>query len=348
MADMIRLDPMRDSRVMKMGRCTGREGAFPLHWTGSGVLLTLACARLEAEFETRYQKNAPWITVLADGAPVARLALSPGKSRVTLLAGMDPAFAHTVAVLRDSQPVEGDGGSLALEALYTDGAVSAPPEPRWNIGFIGDSLMVGEGCLGPKNGMEWITAWMSGTLAFGGTALRALGARGRFLCQGGYGVFCGWDGDPGGNIPRLYHKVCLPEGQGEEYDFSMDPLDAVVINLGTNDHTALQSLPEAERPARAEALRRAALDFLRAVREKEKNAVLLWAYGMCGNELDSLFRDAVETRRREGDGKCFYLPLRPAGGAEFGCRSHPGRPIQEEEGLQVARELERLLTERGE
>ncbi len=347
MPELYGIDPLRDDRVLRMGRYTGREECFPLHWTGSGVRLTAACTCLEAEFEAEYRVHAPWVAVLADGAPVARFPLGRGKSRVTVLAGMNADFAHAISLVRDSQPVEGDGGALRLRRLFTDGEVTAPPKPKWNIGFLGDSLTVGEGCLGPGDGQEWIGAWMSGTLSYGGTALRALGARGRFLCQGGYGVYCGWNGDPNGNIPRLYESVCLPEGAGEAYDFSLDPLDAVVINLGTNDHSALMALPEAERPGRKEELKRAAVSFLETVRRREKNAVLLWAYGMCGNELDALFRLAVEERRRAGDERCFYLSLRPAGPEEYGCRAHPAWSIQREEGLQIAAELEKRLTEKA-
>ncbi len=347
MAEFRKLDPVTDGRILKTGRRTGREEHLPLHWTGSGVTLTLACTCLEAGFETGYRVHAPWIAVLVDGAPVGRFPLLPGKSRTAVLAGMSPAMPHTVTLVRDTQPVEGDGDALHLTALYTDGQVLETPVPRWNIGFLGDSLTVGEGCLGPRDGKEWITAWMSGSLAFGGTALRALHARGRFLCQGGYGVFCGWNGDPDGNLPRLYDAVCLPEGQQEPYDFSADPLDAVVINLGTNDRSALLSLPEEERPGRERELTRAAAAFLKRVREREKKAVLLWTYGMCGDGYAHVFQRAVEERVREGDRWCRFLPLRPAEQEEYGCRDHPAAPIQREAGLRVAREIERLLKEKN-
>ncbi len=339
---MMTLDPALDGRILRLGRTGGKKDPFPMHWTGSGVLLRTACTSLDVRLKARYTTQAPWAVVLADGAPVGRFCIARGEEWYHALLGMDPSVPHEVMILRDSQPVPGDGGCLEMTGLRLEGELLPAERPKLNVGLIGDSLTVGEGCLGPVGAGEWITAWMSGALTWGGALRERLSCRTRALCLGGWGVRSSWDGRPDGAIPRIYRAVCAPEGAEEDFDFSSDPLDAVVINLGTNDMSALRSLPEEERPAFKKDVENAAFSFISDVAEKEPGAVILWTYGLCGDADADIFGRAAERARKEGI-PCGFLRLRPFTEGEAGSRGHPGPVVQREAGIRTAEALLALM-----
>ena len=80
----------------------------------------------------------------------------------------------------------------------------------------------------------------------------ALSAEYRVVSQSGWGIVTGWDGIVENKIPPYYKQVCglltgernASLGALEDYDFKAWQPDAVIINLGTNDATAIQSAAE--------------------------------------------------------------------------------------------------------
>jgi len=331
--------------VRLLGRLDLRQPAFSMFWTGSGVELRLRCTTLEMEIEADYELQCPWLGVMVDGAPVSRFPLLRGRHAYTLLAGMDETIAHTVTVVRETQPVAEDTRLFVrAHIIRSDGEV-LPLRPRTlAIEFVGDSLTSGEGLIGPRDAMEWRTIWLSGMHTWAQEVCRLMNAQGRWVSQSGWGVSRSWDGNREQRIPRIYDSVCAVERGGEAaYDFSANPVDAVVINLGTNDAAPLGKLECRAREEAAAQTRRAAEDFLRQVRARNPRAYLLWAYGMCGEEIAPLLRAAVRTVRREGDTRVGYvrLPVCPGGGQ--GSREHPGRENHARAAAAVARHLQAAL-----
>ena len=78
-----------DPRFLPLGRHDPEEEKTSLWWSGSGVRVKIACGRLEADITSTAADRAPWVGVMMDGAPVARLPLLPGTHRYCLLAGLD-------------------------------------------------------------------------------------------------------------------------------------------------------------------------------------------------------------------------------------------------------------------
>lgn len=313
--------------VRLLGRFDPQQPVFPMFWTGSGFELSLRCTTLEIEIEAGYALQCPWLGVMVDGAPVARFALERGRRFYTLLAGMDETVAHTVTVVRDTQPVQEDG-ELFVHAhrLRTDGELLPLPDRALTIEFIGDSLTSGEGLTGPRSAMEWRTVWLSGMESYAMEVCRAMNAQGRWISQSGWGAYWSWDGNRDNRLPRIYDSVCAVERGGEApYDFAANPVDAVVINVGTNDASALSRTEGAQREAAAAAIETAAADFLLQVRAKNPEAYILWAYGMCGGDIAPLLRAAVRRVRRAGDRRVGFVQLPACPESGLGSRAHPGR-----------------------
>ncbi len=336
--------------VRLLGRFDPQQPVLPLYWTGSGVEMRICCTELDLELECDYDIQCPWLGVMVDGAPVARSALARGRHFYTLLAGMDRTVAHTVTVVRDTQPVQEDGRLFVhAHRLRSDGELLPLPERALRIEFIGNSLTSGEGLIGPRGAMEWRTIWLSGMESWAMNVCREMNAQGRWLSQSGWGVYWSWDGNRENRIPRIYDAVCAVESGGDApYDFSANPVDAVVINVGTNDASALSRLEGREREKASAAIRSAAVDFLRQVRRRNPEAAILWVYGMCGGDIAPLLRSAVREVRSEGDRRVGYVQLPACPESGFGSREHPGRGNHRSAARAVVRYLTKMLERKTE
>ena len=96
--EMNRFDPLKFTRL---GRQESAPKSCRLWWTGSGISFAAACTQVEIDAETFPSEHAVWLAVTAGGATVARFPLAKGRRIYTAIAGMDPAFTHEIAIVRD-------------------------------------------------------------------------------------------------------------------------------------------------------------------------------------------------------------------------------------------------------
>lgn len=318
------------------------QGALPLLWAGSGLEVYTTASELRLLAEADFGLFEPWLLVELNGAPIARLPLERGLSEVTLYRGMAPGSVKRVRVFKDTQPMQDDPAHrLWVRGLAWEGGEFLPAAgPKLRLEFVGDSLTSGEGVLGAREEEDWFPAIFSacGTWAKGCADL--LGADFRLISQSGWGVRSGWDNDPTHALPDGYGRVCSPAlgpkdlAMGSQYpnEFELWRPDAVIVNLGTNDLSAMSS-PGWERDgvrfaqtgdeAGLRLFENAALDFLRRLRAHNPGARLVWAYGMAGDGLRAPLERAVDRFNRE-DGGAYYLPLPPMTPDTTGSRQHPG------------------------
>ena len=340
---MTRYDP-RGAACLRLGRFDPKEKACELWWSGSGVRTRLDGRRLELEATTWDDDHTAFVCVAVDGAPVTRFALRPGTHRYDLLGGMEAGVPHEVEIVRDTQPVDCDATRVVFDALWADGTLTAPaPRPRL-IEFIGDSLTVGEGTVGPRDAMDWRMLWISNRFAFPELVSDALDADKRVVALGGWGAYLSYDANPGHALGHIYDKLCgIVPAANVDYDFAAQRrADAVVINLGTNDGGAIDRMEGPERDAALAALEESAARLLADVRAHNPGAPILWAYGMCGDGVAAPLRRAVERRVAAGDATVRYLALDDCAG-DVGSRMHPSRSAHRRAAEQIAGALEKML-----
>lgn len=319
---------IRESRMTLIGRRDERRDPLRLFWVGSGLVLTARIRELAARIEADWDGQAPWMSVSVDGAPVARFALRRGLHTYALLAGMDDTVPHRVRLTRDVQPMENDERLLVrLRGLSLEGEL-LPNAPAGRLEFVGDSLTSGEGLAGPVGAAEWKTVWMSGAGTYAAQLCAMLGAEGEWVSQSGWGIVTDWANDPAHILPRIYDQVCaLQEAGREPYDFSAHPVDAVVINLGTNDGNAMNLLDDTARRRREEETAAAAAAFLKRIRAVRPGIPILWACGMCGDSMNALLERAVSGAAKDmGDPLIAFCPLPACAEEEKGSLGHPGLP----------------------
>ena len=338
---MVAYDPC-GANFLRMGRHDPAETRCHLWWSGSGIRMNIDCTALEVEAESTAKDHAQWLGVMIDGAPVARFVLMQGVHRYPVLAGMEAGVSHEVTILRDTQPSYDEDAPVILHAVYTDGKPSAPEARPLRLEFIGDSLTVGEGCVGPESADEWRMAWISHMPTFATLVSEKLHAEKQVVALGGWGASRSWDNDVNSRIGRIYDQLsAVTPGGDVPYAEPDAPVDAVVINLGTNDGSGLAKIPEAERAEAEEALVRDAAGLLRQVRARHPKAYILWAYGMCGHAVEPMLQKAVELRKQEGDGRVAYYHLSEA--KSLGSRLHPSREAHRVTAGEIAEALEEAL-----
>lgn len=331
-----------DARFYPIGRRDPQETEQHLWWSGSGVRVKLACKRLDVEATSSASDHAQWLGVLVDGAPVTRLPLNQGTHQYTLLAGLDDHFTHEITILRDTQPSYDEAGPVVLNAVLTDGEPQAPDNRPLMIEFIGDSLTVGEGTMGPYGGAEWRMLFVSHMPAFPTLVAEELKADKRVVALGGWGAARSWDNQPESRIGRIYGQLCaVTPGGDAPAPKDERPADAVVINLGTNDSSALTKVSAEDLPLVRAELRTRAVQLMEAVRARYPRAVILWTYGLCGYAVEDILKGAVADARADGDDNVHYLSLTEA--QSLGSRMHPSRDAHRQAAKEIVEELKRLL-----
>ena len=328
---------------LRIGRYDKNEEHCCLWWSGSGIRLTAACKQLTLEAEHFAVEHAPWLAVLVDGSPVARFPMLPGKRTYPILDGMDRAFPHEVTILRDSQPMPDEEKPIAFYTIESDGDIQAAPARSRLLEFIGDSLTVGEGCAGPRNAEEWRMAWLCNAAAFPTLVSEAMQTEKRVIALSGWGAWKSWDAMEAHRLGAVYEKLCAAIPAGDiPYAFDERKADAVVINLGTNDGNALKQEPDRE--AAAKELTARCMELIRMVRRRQPCAPIIWAYGLCGYDVEKPIRDAVNRLTQSGEPDVLFLRLDDCMG-DVGSRQHPSRAAHRRAAAQIEATLRGLWSE---
>lgn len=333
------------------GRTTGCLSPLTAFWTGSGIELNVKGSELWIEVEVDYDMYEPWISIVINSAPVSRQMLTAGRYWVCVFRGMNEHEVKNVRIIRDVQAMNGDPVSyMQIHAVKFDGEFLPIEEKPYKIEFVGDSITSGEGIIGGKQEDDWISMWFSAVDNYSTMTANALNAEHRIISESGWGVLTSWDNNPHFNIPQYYEKVCgILTGEKNEAlgafkdnDFDSWQPDVVVVNLGTNDGGAFTS-PEWRDEVTGEAHKQrlnedgtfneedlkafenAVYNFLIKLRKLNKNANIVWVYGMLGiSMLQAIYR-AVDTYTKDtGDIKVSVFQLPNTTEETVGSRQHPG------------------------
>ncbi|WP_151735232.1 SGNH/GDSL hydrolase family protein [Paenibacillus tengchongensis] len=344
------------------GRTAGSLDPLTLFWTGSALEMNVTGSELWVEIEADYELYEPWISILVNSAPVSRVMVTAGRYWLCIFRGMNPAAVKNIRIVKDVQAMSADPAcSLQLHAVKADGEFKPVGDKPYKIEFIGDSITSGEGAIGSVHEEDWIPMWFSAIHNYTAMTAEALDADYRVISQSGWGVLTSWDNNPHGNIPGGYGKVCglltgaknEALGAQKDNDFTAWQPDAVVVNLGTNDGGAFYS-PGWKDEATGKtykqrlnadgsfheqdlaAFEEAAVRFLRQLRQYNRKAHIIWAYGMLGIPMLPAIRRAAQAYTKEtGDRKVTVFQLPDMTPETAGARSHPGLEAHR----QTAREL---------
>lgn len=355
-----------------------KNGALHTFWTGSGFETAVKACEVWVEIESDYTVYESWVSVFINDAWIARFMVHKGRQWYCLARNLNAENVQHIKVLKDTQEMAGDNNHIvsfcSLKIISSDENESDIFNPlkkkNYLIEFVGDSITSGEGTIGAKGEMDWISSWFTCANTYAYMTSQNLNADFRIVSQSGWGVYCSWDNNITCALPLYYTKVCgLAAGEkaaecgaSELYDFSKDKADAVVINLGTNDTGSFRNAPWKDPETGIEYKQRtnedgsfnsedvehftaAACRFLIQVREKNPDAKIIWAYGMLGSELESFILEAIERFKKAGGTNAYFVKLPNMEKDEAGSREHPGYPCHKKAADVLSTALEKILTQ---
>ena len=338
-----------DSRLRILGRLDRARHPLALDWTGSGLEVCFRGSDIWAELEAPAASPIFWMIVLADGCPVARFPVEPGRRFYPLLLGMEPDKCRTLSLLKETQCMPAaPEATVFLHSLRLEGSLEPPRPFSRRIEFIGDSLTSGEGSLAPRGNEEWITPWFSCRGNYSWYACQELDAERSILSQSGYGVCWDWEHTEGNNMSDgyeltvgvLHGEAAEKRGCAKPWDFSSWQPDAVCVRLLSNDSNGMKSRDSFEQD-RSRVLQ-GCVSLLRRIRLRNPGAHIVWI--LPGTDsFPEIGREAVSLLRSEGMEKISSFALPDYTPEDYGARAHPNAEWNRKAGLLLADYLRTVL-----
>ena len=353
-----KINQIAHKRILGRNVYKNDEEQLALFWGGTALEVNIKAREIWACISTTYDNLEQWLAVEINGAPLSRFMLNKEKTWYCLARNMNPEKENLISIIKDTQALNEDPThSLVIHALGLDDVgefVTLVPR-KYSIEFIGDSITAGEGTVGAPDEMDWISQWMSASKTYAIQTAKLMNADWNTMGKSGWGICWAWDGNRDCRIPPHYEQVCsvlkdsnsVALGSQKKWDFNGGHgSDFVVINLGTNDESGMNTVSQvfeenlvssrSERlPEPLEGLHKEIIssvkNFLGVIRSHNPNAKILWCWGMLPLQtVPALIQKGVdEYKTATGDKNVFTLELDSLfelenTPQEKGSRGHPG------------------------
>lgn len=314
-----------DPRIVSLGRVDGRVNGQPAcSWTGCGFVIETNAARVEMEVEVDVRGGgSDYLRVQVDDEAPRVLELANGTRSVTLASGL-PDGSHTIRLFKRTEP---DVGTLRFLELSVEGGrlrqASAPQGPR--LLFIGDSITAGYGNVGDGPFCGFSAATEDGYNTYANLTALHFGGEAIITAYSGKGVYRNrGSGDPL-TMPLLFDRLDVFDAGSSQ---AFPPMDAVVVNLGTNDFAA-------GNPSEGPFVSTYAA-FLAELRDRFPDAPLFlatspmltddWPAGLAQRSTLRAYLEGVIAVRADAGDRDVYLvdhERQSAEGGVLGCDYHP-------------------------
>ena len=324
-----------DSRhVRTIGRSLFRDGIRYLSWSCSAVEFVFTGTEVTAEIWTDWVLDEPWkvifqayIAVFVNDEPEPRLRFpaSEGTKQYPIYKSDSP---ETVKI-RIVKLSEAAFDKIGIAGISADGEISpTAPLPR-RMEFIGDSITCGFGIEGKSGEENFRTETENPCINYAALTARRLEADFHLISWSSIGVYSSDCKDEnaekpndGWVMPMLYDHTdigiesVLGIPEHIPWDFGSFVPDVIVVNLGTNDVSFTKDIPE-----RLDGFKKAYTDFLKNIRTKNPESVIVCTLGMMDNRLFPVIEAAV---RDMGDSRIHTLEFDVQTAEDgFGSENHP-------------------------
>ena len=278
--------------VRTFGRTYMENDALCIPNVASGFEVNFIGTSLQADISTIGPTFTGTVKVYVDGEFTQYLNYPTDFDRVDLCKDLEEGF-HTVKVLKMTEQ-----GYLRVQLndLRTDGiALTAFPSSELRFEFYGDSITSGFGNLGITSQFKECE---DGTQTYATMLGEYFGADCDMISYAGVPACLPVDHSHL-LMGQFYDKVDAVSNI--DYDFDANPVDLVVINLGTNDAGSAQKTISNMAEGYAE--------LLRGIRAKRPGVPILCVYGMMGvdGDIDAGINRAIDDVLSEGESDIYYL-----------------------------------------
>lgn len=317
------------------GRTDETIHPLPLFWTGSGIELNVSGSELWIDIEVSYDSYEPWIAFNINGAFISRQATHRGRNSICIYKNSDSSSVKNIFFYKETQPFNDDSNhTLCIQSIKTDGHFFPIASKPYRLEFIGDSISSGEGTYGAVTEEAWLPMFMSASRNYAVHTSQMLNAEYRILSQSGWGICTSWDNNHQHNLPSCYEQICsLAKGARNEqagallpHNFSSWKPNAIIINLGTNDASAMSYYPVSSDLFLSE-VSNAVKTFLQCIRKNNPQAQIIWIYGMLGSAIENCIQSSIAEYNLSQNDTVHYYPLPDTPIEKLGSRQHPGEKM---------------------
>ena len=344
------------------GRTWSDGELLHFNWTCSGFELLFEGRFLAADFVAActqeleglpYDTNAPthevWpcVAVFLDGETRPYRRFCCGAVRTTeVLFSAEKTEKHLIRVVKLTENLK---SYLALAAFHTEGTLLPLSAPRRrSIEFIGDSITCGFGNETRERDRYFFAEDENGWLSHGAIAARELGMDWNMVSISGICL------NPRESLPMAYAMsqiYCDTDRPGQErcgipvapWNFQANPRDYVVLNLGTNDASAVSLSAD---PAKMEAeFGRDYVAFLKLLRRcNGARTHIICALGSMDYYLYADIAESVRAYREEtGDRQVSLLKYMRIGLMDpLGACAHPHVETHKKMAAELVRHIRAL------
>jgi len=322
------------------GRAMWRDEALFLSHAASYVEFIFTGSRLEAELasEGGAEDFQAWIGVFVNDTEIKRIPLQTGTNRYLLWEG--ESFGEVKVRLVKMSENQYAYVSIQKIFLEEEATIRKTNGKEKRIQFIGDSITCGFGNEG-KPGDPFLTGTENPLKAYAVLTAEKLDAEATLIAWSGIGIISSYV-DPDVEVPNTgvlvpviypytdYSLQCRMGWEKQEFDFSSDDLNLIVINLGTNDSSYTRNHTE-----RKEAFQKEYAEFLRYLCRRYRVPVVCTA-GAMNRLLNAEILQATQEVAAEGHPVHFmeFLPQEPEDGE--GAVGHPSLLRHEKMAAQLA------------
>ncbi len=301
--------------------------AIRFAWQGSGFIANVSGDTVAVTLRTE-GTDTVYFQPVVDGVAGERFNVDQGADQTITLATSLGTGTHVVELYRET---EGYYGVSTFLGFASGTPMGAPPSSGRVIEVVGDSISAGYGDLGMELHPDWVANpachWTaensSWYVTYAAVAGHALGADVSTIARSGYGIYRDLDGNTQGVLPSVYDNTLGFESD-PPWSFAAQ-VDAVVVNLGTNDWSGGGD------PGML--YETAYLDFIAEVRGRYPDAWIFLTIGPMLNEPElsqvTTHLDSIVTQvQANGDQQISAFDfgaqdLGPDGSIPSGCDWHP-------------------------
>jgi len=290
------------------GRSYLSNGQLNLDHAANGVEVGIIGTELKM---TMYSLSAGYMRVFIDGSAAgSRMAVSAGENDYTVAVDLEEGY-HLIRIVKcteEQQNAHWDICSFQAEKFF-----AAPKKSELKIEFIGDSITAGHGSIG-YYGQPHTIDNSDATRAYAYLTAQALNADYSIVAWSGICVSA-YHWLKHLNMATLYDMVSYQNRQAYAFDFEAD---IVVLNLGTNEDSFLNTSEGTSYGAQFSADYQA---FLQTLRQRHPNAYIICLYGMGGR--GPIIHIGIQTAIENlADDKIVYNPFEITSDSSGG-NNHP-------------------------
>lgn len=346
-----------EDNVKLIGRTHMTDDTLWLALSGTGIDFTYTGKKLDITIvgdgaaTAGNIDNCARAAVYVDGERVVDDMIDQSEKSYTVLESTEEKTV-SVQVIKLSETAMSTMGIKPL-SVGEGGKVEPSAAKAHRIEFIGDSITCGYGVDDEDENHHFSTKTEDVTKAYAYKTAQNLDADYSMFSVSGYGIISGYtDNDAKAEsqtIPQYYNSLGFSwnsfagkeQPQSVDWDFSKYQPEVVVINLGTNDDSYCKSDGD-----RQEEFSLAYVEFLKQIREKNPEAMIICSVGIMGQRIYPAVEMAKYMYTKEtGDENISVLKFDQQDSAADGLAAdwHPTEATHEKAAAKLTEEIKTLM-----